>query len=435
MNGVFLPKNFSLDQFKHQLIEAAQHPLYKLQNQKLNKIIRKNKRIDVISSYLKLPPLQRTTLSKNGIWSPKISSIFSTFSSDQNGNQITLPFSKKDYAGMINFETKKLKLLGLKKNSRSTVLYFPDQHTIPISQAIMNLNSYYIPIEGPEEIAFRKIIDNKIDFLFTTISTVNKFINFVQKNGLRPNLKIVNTGGEKISDYHKMKIKIKENLGAMYVDNIGSAILQHTAIMCKKNLYHFLNFDQIIEIVNPETGEHSNKEGEIVITPLWKTNFPLLRFRTGDYIKIENDKKHNCNFQFHKPVFKKIARRVDTMFTLNGKLTSSKNLIIEVTKNINIHFLKTNLIKITDMIDFKIIIYNLNNQDEVLVLFEKKFDLFFNFHKIENLFEKNFYILPKIKFVNLAKINNYKLPRLIDLRLSENNFLKSALDKYYDIKI
>jgi phenylacetate-coenzyme A ligase PaaK-like adenylate-forming protein len=52
---------------------------------------------------------------------------------------------------------------------------------------------------------------------------------------------------------------------------------------------HFINVgnNSIFEVINPKTLKHDTK-GELVITALWRKGYPLIRYRTGDYIELDS---------------------------------------------------------------------------------------------------------------------------------------------------
>ena len=84
----------------------------------------------------------------------------------------------------------------------------------------------------------------------------------------------------------------------------------------KKGLHvwedHFL-----IEIIDPETGEHvpDGTEGELVITTLTRDGMPMLRFRTRDITKIIRE-KCECGRTFVK--IDRIRGRTDDMIKVRG---------------------------------------------------------------------------------------------------------------------
>lgn len=73
----------------------------------------------------------------------------------------------------------------------------------------------------------------------------------------------------------------------------------------------------IVEVLNTETGEsvNSGEEGELIITNLGRAGFPIIRYRTGDVVKVtwpEPDSSEYCYFEGG------IIGRADDMVTVRG---------------------------------------------------------------------------------------------------------------------
>lgn len=83
---------------------------------------------------------------------------------------------------------------------------------------------------------------------------------------------------------------------------------------------HFVAHDVLhVELINPNSGEtrglHSGSEGELVLTHLSRECQPLVRFRTGDIIRIENTDPCQCGctgFRF------RVIGRADDMVVVRG---------------------------------------------------------------------------------------------------------------------
>jgi phenylacetate-CoA ligase len=121
--------------------------------------------------------------------------------------------------------------------------------------------------------------------------------------------------GELCSD--EMAKSIGRIWGAHAINHpYGSQEAFSISTACEKGHLHLLPHDYIYEIVDYKTGEYIGEvgEGELVITMLEKGAKPLIRFRTGDYVKVE--KADNCDFPSYtvKPL-----GRVKDILTLNNK--------------------------------------------------------------------------------------------------------------------
>lgn len=76
--------------------------------------------------------------------------------------------------------------------------------------------------------------------------------------------------------------------GAKVVDHIGSVESGLLAVICSKtNDYHILKDLFIVEVFDTKTDKPARK-GELVLTSLWRSDFPIIRYRTGDAVEIEH---------------------------------------------------------------------------------------------------------------------------------------------------
>lgn len=137
--------------------------------------------------------------------------------------------------------------------------------------------------------------------------------------------------GELCSD--EMAKSIGRIWGAHAINHpYGSQEAFSISTACEKGHLHLLPHDYIYEIIDYRTGEYIDEvgEGELVITMLEKGAKPLIRFRTGDYVKVE--KSDDCEFPSYSV---KPLGRVKDILTLNNKQVSAfeiEELIIKETQ-------------------------------------------------------------------------------------------------------
>lgn len=252
---------------------------------------------------------------------------------DVHGNEMQFPLSLDDYNRLIAFEKYKFEKIGVKKTDTSSIIYFPLDYIIPMAEALMQLGASYIPIEGTLEQVLAKILDYKLTMLFSTPKTVSDLIKFAKKTKRRSNLRLVITAGQKIPNFNRFARLAKQYLGAEVVDHIGSFELSGFAFRCRQhNQYHFIDKYQVVEIINPESMQPAS-EGELVITSLWRRDFPLIRYRTGDYVQIK--KKIGCQCEIRDPrVFSGVIRRIGDLTKINGILVSLEEIYERVRQNL-----------------------------------------------------------------------------------------------------
>jgi len=62
---------------------------------------------------------------------------------------------------------------------------------------------------------------------------------------------------------------------------------------CEKGVMHSMDEQLILETIDPQTLEPCEKEGELVLTNVTGTAFPVIRYRTGDIVTLSK-KKCEC---------------------------------------------------------------------------------------------------------------------------------------------
>ena len=100
-------------------------------------------------------------------------------------------------------------------------------------------------------------------------------------------MKSILVGGEGLPE-HRRKV-IEENLGGEVFINYGlNEFGGGIGSECSKHEGYHIFTNSYVEIIDPKTGEHVEKEeyGELVLTSLTREAMPLIRYRTGDISRI-----------------------------------------------------------------------------------------------------------------------------------------------------
>lgn len=136
-----------------------------------------------------------------------------------------------------------------------------------------------------------------------------------------------------MSDYHlrlglfgsegctpEMRTQIENNWGLFATDNYGMSELIGPGVSgecIERNGLHINEDHFLIEVVDPETLEpvDPGENGELIVTPLSKEAFPLLRYRTRDISKIDYE-PCKCGRTFAR--MDKIKGRSDDMLKIRG---------------------------------------------------------------------------------------------------------------------
>lgn len=289
-----------------------------------------------------------------------------------NGEEAIFPLSSNDFQNYVNFEKRKFELIGVKNTDLCSVIEFSQNHMIPLSGSFLKIGASYIPLDGDENKIFQDIIRYKVTVIFTIPPVVYRFMDYVQSRNLKTSLRLIITTGVKIPDVEKLNQKTKSILGAELIDTIGATELASFAFSCKehRNYYHFVDRHQIVEIIDPET-KRPAKEGEIVITPLWKVDFPLIRYGTSDFTKIERNLSCNCKVS-NKLLVSGIEKRLAQSTRIQRYLVDLQDFYNQVKDSLLWqNFFDQKLWSFLEKPKLLIFITRIKHVDTVLVFIEK----------------------------------------------------------------
>ena len=126
--------------------------------------------------------------------------------------------------------------------------------------------------------------------------------------------------GEPGANIPSTKHRIQESWTAKCFDHAGASEVGAHSFECQDQPggTHLIESEYIAEVINPETGEHvpPGERGELVLTNLGRWGFPVIRYRTGDLVKV-NLERCTCgrtSLRFEGG----ILGRADDMVTVRG---------------------------------------------------------------------------------------------------------------------
>ncbi len=112
------------------------------------------------------------------------------------------------------------------------------------------------------------------------------------------------------------KVRIEEAWAATVFDHTGATEVGAHGMTCLEQCGVHLNEGEfLIEVINPLTLKEAD-EGELVITNLGRIGSPVLRYRTGDHVRINRD-VCECGRTFAR-MEGGIIGRIDQMLTVRG---------------------------------------------------------------------------------------------------------------------
>lgn len=126
--------------------------------------------------------------------------------------------------------------------------------------------------------------------------------------------------GEPGANIPSTKHRIQESWTAKCFDHAGASEVGAHSFECQVQPggTHLIESEYIAEVINPETGQHvpAGERGELVLTNLGRWGFPVIRYRTGDLVKMNLD-RCDCGRSFLR--FEGgILGRADDMVTVRG---------------------------------------------------------------------------------------------------------------------
>mgnify|MGYP005845813707 CR=1 FL=1 len=152
----------------------------------------------------------------------------------------------------------------------------------------------------------------------------------VNEKEIKPrfNLKMIKGTSEKIFD--KYQEEVEKAFGKKIISEYGAAETGIIAFECPMGKMH----------VNMETVIVEEENNEIIITNLVSKSFPVIRYKLGDYVELDEDVKCDCGMQ--RPLIKEVLGRVGKVIYGSREEYPSltlyyvfKNLAIEHGKILN----------------------------------------------------------------------------------------------------
>jgi phenylacetate-CoA ligase len=112
------------------------------------------------------------------------------------------------------------------------------------------------------------------------------------------------------------KMRIEEAWGAKLIDHTGATEVGAHGFTCVEECGVHLNEGEfLVEVINSRTGEPAD-EGELVLTNLDRLGSPIIRYRTGDQVRL-NRMRCDCGRTFVR-MEGGIIGRVDQMLIVRG---------------------------------------------------------------------------------------------------------------------
>lgn len=127
------------------------------------------------------------------------------------------------------------------------------------------------------------------DYLEGYSSMIYETAKIINQNeiNINANLKMIKGTAEKI--YDKYQEKVQRAFGKKMISEYGAAEAGIIAFECPKGNMHITMENVIVE----------EEDNEIIITNLLSKSFPIIRYKLGDYIKINTEKQCSCGMKHY----------------------------------------------------------------------------------------------------------------------------------------
>ena len=138
----------------------------------------------------------------------------------------------------------------------------------------------------------RTILSNDITVLIATPTYALRLAEVAEQDGINlseeSSVRVTIHAGEPGASLPTTKQRIEKRWGARAYDHTGATEVGAWGFMCERQAGIHLNENEFIcEVLNPETDNPAD-EGELVITNLGRVGMPVIRYRTGDYVKLKS---------------------------------------------------------------------------------------------------------------------------------------------------
>jgi phenylacetate-CoA ligase len=165
----------------------------------------------------------------------------------------------------------------------------------------------------------KAILDHDISALVCTPTYALHLAEIAEGEGIdisNSNVNITIQAGEPGASVPATKRRIESAWGARCYDHAGATEVGAWGFECQAQAGVQLNEGEFIgEVIDPSTGEPA-EEGELVITNLGRTGMPVIRYRTGDRVRLDQS-PCDCGRSFFR-LKEGVIGRIDDVILVRG---------------------------------------------------------------------------------------------------------------------
>ena len=250
--------------------------------------------------------------------------LFAT--SGSTGLPLAVPYSNATTNRAVERAVKALRMAGISRSDFVLNAYGhgPFPPGMFYDKAINNIGANLLPLGSGKNTPTRIKLSLAKRLQITAICCVPSYAiriaslaNEIGELSVLDHVKSLLLGGEPL--YKPTLVTIQKYYKAKIYDQYGMAEAPMLAAECKYGKLHFFFDAYIPEIYNPDGGKVSLLgEGELTITSRSTNSLPILRYRTGDHVKLEF---YECKCGMVGPTVSSI-HRIDNFQKIKGVLCS-----------------------------------------------------------------------------------------------------------------
>ena len=138
----------------------------------------------------------------------------------------------------------------------------------------------------------RVILSNDVTVLICTPTYALRLAEVAEQEGVNlheeSSVRVTIHAGEPGASIPATRERIENGWGARAYDHAGATEVGAWGVMCEPQAGVHLNENEFIcEVLDPETGNPADS-GELIITNLGRIGMPVIRYKTGDYVKLKS---------------------------------------------------------------------------------------------------------------------------------------------------
>ncbi|OGM12186.1 hypothetical protein A2V80_02885 [Candidatus Woesebacteria bacterium RBG_16_39_8b] len=294
-----LPNKSYLHKFREVLREVLQaNEFYK---RKFNTIgIFSANQISTWKEFTSLPLTTRQELIKDQQKTPPFGTNLTrhlsqyTYVIRTSGTSTGIPFyqplTPQEFNRFADVLARGYKEMGIVKGV--TICFFTSSYAYPLFyEASRRLGIRMVPVEDYKAIGLLNTLKSmRVNILHSFPTALFELIELAQDRHIdlkQVGIKKIITIGEVGGGHPPTKAFFEKAWNAKVIDHIGQLESGTLAVECSQtNTYHLLKDLFITEVFDSSSNRPTTK-GQLVLTSLWRQDYPLIRYRTGDIVEID----------------------------------------------------------------------------------------------------------------------------------------------------